>query len=966
MINYLIIFILVCSALPLFGDAYTLDISLGINDLNKEKVYSRYPKIERQSDVTGILKYISKNYELDELIVRKLGNNYIFSGVRSKYVERIEVNAFSASLQSALRTSMVELTGRIHSKQTYGKISYKIKDVLLKRGFARSSAKVVSKPSSGGIVYIVSIDEKPPCLIKNITINFEIPNNHTFPIKSGEICDTYLIAKHLRGLQEDLNQDQYYDSIVRLGGLKFDPQTNTADITIEGRVGKNRIVVVETETDKFQLDDYWKDSEVASLTSVDLEPETFAVELLETYKTSGHLNAKVIQRKIVQKSKFKEEVYFKIKKGSRFKVTELNLKGNTVFDSDRLARLLGIDGVKPEDQFINQESIENGISALKNRYQENGYLDIQISQPIYKKISDDQVELHIDIEENQQHILKETEFKGLASLKEKVILKELDINKKTSINIEKAAKWEEVLVQRYNALGFLFVKVFVKFESISGSTEKLLNKKVVFDVREGPRVRIGQVFIKGLIKTKRLVVERELLFKTGDWYLQSIIERTQKNLTSIGTFANVNIRIVKSDILDTKSDIVDIVVDVRESLPGTVVFGPGFSLDDGFRFRFDTSYVNLQGLGRKVFSQLKVTEERKQLPISHESLLGRLATIGYVEPWVLGLPIDATFLLKHSAEAEEHWTISHSGEISLDHRVRYLLQDATIGLFYELKNVEERQKKGALLRLISTGNIQVGKVGVRFQLDERNDRRWPTSGFFANGKAAWARYALGGELRYFNWSFGARFYYELLQNIVFATAFSYETFEGIELSEPSQPQILPSAERLYAGGGETVRGFIERSLGADIESDDEVGGSNRILWKNELRYLIYDPVVVTLFGDFGNVWFSKAGAEEYQKALATSTVSENKPNGETLANNVDYSLVDFLSNPLDVTNHLYFSYGMSLGALTPLGSLNVAFGIPHSEPRAENCKTTNCITKADHSQGIFDRGRFSFNFGVTF
>ena len=554
-------------------------------------------------------------------------------------------------------------------------------------------------------------------------------------------------------------------------------------------------------------------------------------------------------------------------------------------------------------------------------------------------------------------ILSDVELQGVHSIKKETILEALEIKENAPLNLEFATEWEEKIKAIYSRIGFVYCKVNIAFDPILSSNVRVDTKKLIFKIKEGPRIRIGQIYIQGLLRTDRKLVERELLFETGDWYLRDDIERTQRNLSDLGIFSNVNIKLSGQDILTGKSDSLDIVVDIRETLPGTIVFGPGFSLQDGLRFRLDISYFNLQGKGRKVFGKFKITEERTQTAFTNETLLGRLATIGYVEPWVFGIPVDATFLLRHSAEAENFWTISNGAEVSLSHKVRRFLQDTTISLFYDIRSVEEINAEPIDLAS-PEGNINVGRIGLRVRVDERNNRRWPTSGFYFENQLALAKFSLGGDLGYFNWSFGIRGYYEVVKDLVLAVGYSYEEFVNARREDKNDPQILPLAERIFAGGGETVRGFIERSLGPNVVGSDLLtGGSRRILWKNELRYLIFDPVVFSLFGDFGNVWFSQE--EEQRYSVFT---------GKSLVNNVDYDLVEFLKNPFVSNRFLYFSYGVSVGALTPLGSLNVSYGIPHSEPWAEECRANvgTCKSNVNHDISFISRGRFSFNFGVTF
>ena len=64
---------------------------------------------------------------------------------------------------------------------------------------------------------------------------------------------------------------------------------------------------------------------------------------------------------------------------------------------------------------------------------------------------------------------------------------------------------------------------------------------------------------------------------------------------------------------------------------------------------------------------------------------------------------------------------------------------------------------------------------------------------------------------------------------------------------------LISFERFWAGGGTTVRGYAERSLGPK-DSTGIHRGDVQFIFNTELRFPIYRIVRGALFFDAGNVW----------------------------------------------------------------------------------------------------------------
>ena len=62
-------------------------------------------------------------------------------------------------------------------------------------------------------------------------------------------------------------------------------------------------------------------------------------------------------------------------------------------------------------------------------------------------------------------------------------------------------------------------------------------------------------------------------------------------------------------------------------------------------------------------------------------------------------------------------------------------------------------------------------------------------------------------------------------------------------------------ERFFSGGGDTIRGYKERSLGpVDKDTHDPVGGNSMLIGNIEYTYPVFSFLKVAAFYDVGNVW----------------------------------------------------------------------------------------------------------------
>jgi outer membrane protein insertion porin family len=65
---------------------------------------------------------------------------------------------------------------------------------------------------------------------------------------------------------------------------------------------------------------------------------------------------------------------------------------------------------------------------------------------------------------------------------------------------------------------------------------------------------------------------------------------------------------------------------------------------------------------------------------------------------------------------------------------------------------------------------------------------------------------------------------------------------------------VPLAERFFAGGSQTIRGFELDEAGPVDENGDPLGGEALLILNQEYRFPIWGPVRGVLFYDLGTVW----------------------------------------------------------------------------------------------------------------
>jgi len=166
---------------------------------------------------------------------------------------------------------------------------------------------------------------------------------------------------------------------------------------------------------------------------------------------------------------------------------------------------------------------------------------------------------------------------------------------------------------------------------------------------------------------------------------------------------------------------------------------------------------------------------------------------------------------------------------------------------------------------IPLANLQQGgltsSLRATLSLDTRNDRMFPTSGWYVTGSTEWASEYLGSENDFTRLISRARWYYNPFWDLVL----KLNATSGYIVSGSNKP--VPIFERFFVGGIFDVRGFQRNSLGPEFRvagvrepgsatTDFTIGGNKELIFNVELEIPILKEVGIrgVVFFDAGNAF----------------------------------------------------------------------------------------------------------------
>ena len=535
-----------------------------------------------------------------------------------------------------------------------------------------------------------------------------------------------------------------------------------------------------------------------------------------------------------------KDIVAQIDPGARSARRRLEFTGNQALSTDELQTLVRQSGLD-RTVWVDPQRLERSIRA---RYAAAGLLNatLSVQSPEFRG---DEAVLPVVIDEGPVFRLAAFESLGVDALPAALVHESAGL---AVGDVFSEARLEDArfrIERDYREAGFNAVEV---------TSERTIDRdaadvSVEIQVREGLQQVLGDVRVSGAGRTHLGVINRALRFQIGepvnlgDWY------QARRRLYDTGVFRSVEISPEPMVAANAGGEeTVRARVELRE--------WPAFQLRYGFQLNDERAPEAQPSRG---FS-LGVAGD-----LTRQNLFGRAAVVGLsarysarftaarafasmptLGPW----PILSNVFLSRSreelGEGDSDPFVTDRTSLTLEQRIR---PSDTLGITYGY--TFERNHTFELDAIPNDPfafdiTVDVARLAATARVDTRDDLVDATAGWFHSSSVEYGPERLGSDLRFAKY-LAQQFYYTRVGGyVVLASAARVGVAAGFG-------QELIRSERFFAGGGYSVRGYPEDSLGPH-DFFGASGGNALLVLNQEVRFPIAWRFRGVGFIDAGNVF----------------------------------------------------------------------------------------------------------------
>jgi len=577
-------------------------------------------------------------------------------------------------------------------------------------------------------------------------------------------------------------------------------------------------------------------------------------ELRRQYYSRGKYGLK-IDSDVAELSRNRVAVTLRISEGKVAKIKQINIVGNNVFaDDELLAEFeLGTSNLlsfyTKNDQYSKQK-LSADLERLRSHYLDRGYLKFEIDST-QVSITPDKKEIYItvNVKEGEVYTVDEVKLTGKTIVSPDELIPLVKIGPGDTFSRKLATETSKAVSDRLGDDGYIFANV----NMVPDIDEQKKSVNITFFVDPGKQVYVRRINMQGNTKTRDEVLRREMRQMEGAWASTAKIERSKTRLERLGYFQEVN---VETPAVPGTNDQIDVNYSVVEKPSGNLMAGVGFSQLQGIVFNASVTQDNVFGSGKRINFTF------------NNSSFNTIYKLGYFNPYTTLDGISSGFDLSYrKTNAQQMNVASYSSDVA-QAGVNFGVplgefSSLRLNLDYEntdLQTTSRSPKEIADFIQDHGARFNNFTTALGWAHDTLNRAIFPNNGGIERVSALASMPF--SDLQYYKASARVQHYFPIAKDLTLMLDGEIAYGDGYGSTDD-----LPFFENYYAGGPQSVRGYLANTLGPRDTpqvgfSSRAFGGSRKIVGTAELFFPVpfmqeSKNLRLGAFFDAGNVFANK-------------------------------------------------------------------------------------------------------------
>jgi len=809
-------------------------------------------------------------------------------------IQEIRFIGISKIMARDLEGELPIVPGDFWKENLHGVIRSTLKKYYERRGFFH--AKILSELSSNGRVLSIKIQEGEECKIRSIWVDdppkitsksvrerFKKRLERVLNIQVESRFDEIILADKLRELREWLVSENYILADTETVKMTFNESKTAVDLVLAVQYG-------EQITFGFQGNSIFTRGElnefITQSRNIDLGRDFIGVitrKFKEEYRNRAHNHMDVKTR--IQEIGGRKHVTFFITEGLRTRVEDLRWEGLSPENVELVQNTFaaGASRLVQRGYYV-EKDFDKAVQIVLEELKSKGYLTAKlVAKNLQSPKFPERIRITLQISEGDQTLIGDVKYQGFKHFRQEDVEALLGVQVGQPFNPFLFEEGLQKIKNAYQAEGYLYFKFVGTDSEIVSFTENNRTANILTSVVEGPRIKIADVQVRGLSKTREYVVTREIEIQPDDWWLGSKIEVVEGNLKNLGLFSEVKIYPEPSA---RGPDYRSMIVDLKELEPGALETGPGFRSDLGVRAFARLSYNNIAGRNwigiLSAETNRRVNEDYRFLEYGADTSFIEPRFFGTRNLYLVGLSTKKQQFPPNFNAVSTTFTTGFERKMKPD--LIFVNPLVTAKLIYRIERIRQFDVfVDGQQYPEDNRTLLIGSIIPSLSFDTRDNPFTTTKGILATASLEYSHPYLTNQKSYKNeshneapayskWTGSVHGYIPVTKDIVWSNVAS----AGFIRSNISDREI-PLIKLFRLGGYSTIRGFKEDSINVDASSIK--GTLTYLNFRTQFDLPLVGDLKFAPFLDAGNLYIDKLRGKPFFRAGAGAGLHYMTPIG---------------------------------------------------------------------------------------